>query len=312
MASPYKLITEIDKAIDDAVEAINSTIPAHQSAMLDEIALLLKELETGSGGTIKQSVANLKLIGKIKSKLEEVVSSDAWNKDVGKFVQQFDKITALQNKYFQSIENKFTPPTILKEIRSQALDSTIESLTANGINSAITDKVQNILRTNITGGNTYGNIVKQVRDYIVTNTKGAGALEKYAKQITTDSLNQYAAQYTDAVTNDLGLDWFMYVGTIIETSRPFCKACIEKRYIHRSELPKVVAGDFPEFEKQDGVINSKTGLPAGMIDGTTAQNFIVYRGGYNCGHKLVPVVESAVPKSVRDALGKPAFKAASA
>jgi hypothetical protein len=37
-----------------------------------------------------------------------------------------------------------------------------------------------------------------------------------------------------------------------------------------------------------------------MIDGTTADNFIVNRGGYNCGHELIPVSEVRVPKEVRE------------
>jgi hypothetical protein len=37
-----------------------------------------------------------------------------------------------------------------------------------------------------------------------------------------------------------------------------------------------------------------------MIDGTTPDNFIVNRGGYNCGHELIPVSEARVPKEVRE------------
>jgi hypothetical protein len=46
-------------------------------------------------------------------------------------------------------------------------------------------------------------------------------------------------------------------------------------------------------------IYAKTGLPLGMKDGTTPENFIVHRGGWNCGHQLVPVSEAAVPEDVR-------------
>jgi hypothetical protein len=36
-----------------------------------------------------------------------------------------------------------------------------------------------------------------------------------------------------------------------------------------------------------------------MIDGTNSSNFIIRRGGYNCGHQLVPVAEEAVPLEIR-------------
>jgi hypothetical protein len=139
----------------------------------------------------------------------------------------------------------------------------------------------------------------QMRDFLLTNETGAGALEKYTKQITTDALNQYAAQYTNAVTNDLGLEWFMYTGSIIDTSRPLCKALIKKKYIHKSELPDIILGKFKEFDEEGGKINPKTKLPEGMIPGTNASNFHIYRGGYQCGHQLIPIDASSVPEHIR-------------
>jgi hypothetical protein len=37
-----------------------------------------------------------------------------------------------------------------------------------------------------------------------------------------------------------------------------------------------------------------------MKEGTNADNFIVNRGGWNCGHQLIPVREEAVPKAIRN------------
>ena len=37
-----------------------------------------------------------------------------------------------------------------------------------------------------------------------------------------------------------------------------------------------------------------------MIPGTTAENFIVFRGGYNCRHRLIPIPEATVPKELRE------------
>jgi hypothetical protein len=37
-----------------------------------------------------------------------------------------------------------------------------------------------------------------------------------------------------------------------------------------------------------------------MKEDTNADNFIVHRGGWNCGHELIPVSDLSVPKEVRD------------
>jgi hypothetical protein len=36
-----------------------------------------------------------------------------------------------------------------------------------------------------------------------------------------------------------------------------------------------------------------------MYPNTDADNFIIYRGGYNCEHQLVPISEVGVPKKLR-------------
>ncbi len=99
------------------------------------------------------------------------------------------------------------------------------------------------------------------------------------------------------MTDDLGLEWFEYVGSNIETTREFCEHLTEKRYVHKSEIKTILKGDIDGHQCE---IYEKTGLPKGMIEGTTEQNFQVNCGGWNCRHQLVPVAKEAVPKVLRD------------
>lgn len=98
------------------------------------------------------------------------------------------------------------------------------------------------------------------------------------------------------MTDDLGLEWFEYVGSNIETTREFCEHLTEKRYIHKSEIKTILKG---EIDGHQCAMNERTGLPKGMIEGTTEQNFQVNCGGWNCRHQLVPVAKEAVPKEIR-------------
>jgi hypothetical protein len=59
-----------------------------------------------------------------------------------------------------------------------------------------------------------------------------------------------------------------------------------------------------EIDGHQCKIYDATGLPMGMIDGTNPENFFVNRGGYNCGHELIPVSEVSVPKEVRERFEK--------
>ena len=297
MATPETIARKIEKRISEAVDGFGKSVPSHQQSVLDEIEMLLKDLDV-KNGRIEQSIANLKLIGRIKEKLRKLIAGNEWKSAVKDYAATFDEIGKLQNEYFTAIVGKFKPPAILSEIRSQTIDATLVSLTGSGLDAAITERLQTILRTNITTGASYTKLMKQVRSFLTTDETGAGAMERYTKQITTDALNQYSRQYVNTVSSDLGLEWYKYTGAIIEGSRAFCRALVKKKFIHVSEIPNILKGDFKEFEDEDGEINEKTGLPDGMIAGTTPENFYVYAGGYQCGHHLNPITASQVPLQI--------------
>jgi hypothetical protein len=294
--------SDILKSVDKAIEKFNSKIPAAQKRMYEGITDELKRLDTNNG-KIKTTVANLKIIQSIKNKLTRLIITPEYLKDVKEFTSQFNTITKLQNEYWQSVEEKFTPRVLLKEIRKQAISDTVKGLTSSGIGGAISDQIATILRTNITTGGSYAQLTEQLREKVL-NTKTDGALAKYAKQITTDSLNQYSAQYTQTVSSDLGYEWFAYAGSDIVTTRPFCDAMTDLRYFHITEIPRLLKAEDLYYTK-DGKktkvpIYDKTELPHGMIPGTNAANFQINRGGYNCGHQIRPVSERLVPLERRE------------
>lgn len=292
-------IKELIETLDSSVADFQESIPSIQKQISSEVEIFIKDLDT-TGDTIKSSVANLRKIAAFKDKIYTIIKKSDYSDKLEKFIESFNEVAIIQNKYFETLSNKFKPTSLLKEITNQSISSTIDYLTEAGLNNALIQPIHDILLTNSTTGGSWSAMAKQIRDFITANNDTVGALERYTSQITTDSLNQYSRQYMQTVTNDLGYNWFVYRGALIKTSRTFCEACRKKEYIHRSEFPQVIKGDFPEFKEMDGQIYDKTGLPQGMIDGTNSQNFEVYAGGWNCSHHLIPVSDSLVPQSLRD------------
>lgn len=243
------------------------------------------------------------MLSSVRNKLVKIVLNDEYVKDVKEYIKSFNQVTTLQNEYWKVIDDKFTPRVLLKEIRNQAITDTVSKLTEAGIGTNIADSITDILRTNITSGGSYKKLEQQLRDSIMNNRTGEGILEKYTKQITTDSLNQYSAQYTQSVSEDLGAEWFQYQGSDIKTTRCFCDAMTDQPYFHISEVPRLLRAEdlYCDNGKKKVAIYDKTKLPMGMIAGTDASNFFVRRGGYNCGHQIRPVLrEASVPLDVRN------------
>lgn len=293
-----EIIQELLSTIQGAIDSFQGAIPGVQQDTYAEIVRLIKDLDM-KGGRLSATVKNVKMIGQLKADLEKVIISVPYMKNVEQFVKAFGAVSALQNQYFRTITAEFTPLKVLDEVRTQAVEATIDGLTAAGIHASVIEGAMDILRTNITTGGDFADLMDQMRGFIIGTKEVPGAMLRYTQQLTTDALNQYSAQHAQVVTSDLGLEWFQYVGSIIKTSRPLCKALVEKKFIHGSEISKVIEGDFPEFKEQGGRIDKRTGLPAGMIPGTNKYNFPIYRGGYNCGHQLVPVSTASVPPDVK-------------
>jgi hypothetical protein len=298
--------SDILKEIDRAINRFNKRIPAAQKAMYNELVGELKRLDL-NGDKIKTTVANLKVIQGIKNKLTRLILTDDYLSDVKEFVKSFNEIAKLQNQYWKGIESTFKPKPLLREIRQQAIADTVKQLTEAGIGANISDRISDILRTNITSGGSYKSLNSQLLESLTDTEKSDGLLTKYSKQITTDAINQYSAQYTEAVSSGLDFEWYAYQGTEIKTSREFCQAMVEgRRYFHISEVPALLRAEGLEFkDNYDGQIkkvriNPRTNLPFGFIEGTNAANFFIRRGGYKCLHQPRPVPERNVPLDVRD------------
>lgn len=284
-----KLLTLIDTSVNDFVDGLN----AIEREQFKELLSLLKQLDTDPQGNIRNNLNNVQLIGKIKKKMDSLVLSDPYLSKVSSFTASFNAVADLQNNYFAAISDEFRPFRILEVVKELNIDNTVNLLTENGISANYTDGIKEILRVNITSGGSYADLVNVLRDNILGKEGEDGSLTKYAKQVATDSINQYSAQYTHAVTQDLGLEWFQYVGSIIKTSRQFCRAMCEKRYFHISEVPSILNGNI------DG---HKVSL-AGLFPDTNQDNFFILRGGYQCGHQIYPVSSASVPKELRDRFG---------
>lgn len=273
-----------------------------QDQVYSKVASIVKDLDVDANGGVKQTVKNFKAIGDIKAEIQKTFKDKGYLKSVNEFAKTISEINSLQKEYFKSIEKSFSPPKVMEAVSQTSIDLIYESLTGAGVNTQITNQVQQILKNNLTSGGTYNQVLEGVRDFIKASPNTVGAYEKYVRQITTDAMYQYAAQYDQIVTADLDYEWYIYTGAIIESSRQWCEACKKKKYIHKSEFADVVKGDFPEFDEFNGKIYDKTGLPQGMIAGTNESNVLINRGGYNCGHRFIGVPTASVPKDVRDSL----------
>ena len=280
-----KVLDQIDKGINGFVK----NLPLVERRTYRRLLDIVSELELSSGN-IKTNLQNIKIISRIKREMEDIILSDKYLNSVKDFTETFSKVELLQNNYFAELSDKFKPKKVYSELKKVNINTTIDLLTENGLGSEYTDGITKILNDNIKGNGKFSDMVETMRDYIVGVDGENGSLVQYAKQISTDAINQYSANLTQAVSNDLGLNWFQYIGSNKDTTRPFCLAMTAKRYFHRSEIPQIIEGN----------IDGKKVSKAGLDENTSQGNFQTLRGGYNCRHQIYPVAAVLVPKALRE------------
>lgn len=306
---------KIQKVIEGAIEKFNRRGPAIDKLIYKTLIEELKRLDIREG-RIKTTVANLRIINSIKNKLRGIIINDDYLRDVKEYVQTFNELTKLQNEYWKTIDGKYRAGAYLKEIRKQAITDTVKLLGETGVAGDAINNIGTLLSQNITTGGSYADLAKTLHENILVD----GGFSRSARQVTVDAVNQYSAQYTQVVAADLGLNWYAYRNTTIKTTRPFCYGMTERRYFHVTEIPFLLKAELitggkltyknPKNGQRENVeINPKTNLPNGMIKGTNASNFLINRGGYNCGHQCQPVPARNVPAGYRaEVEATPAYK----
>lgn len=295
MPNLNKIVEDLLKTIGDATDGFNASIDPIQRNIYADIEVIVKDLDL-NGNKLANTVKNIKSIGALKKKIERIILSKEYIDSVKAYIKVFNQVSDLQDTYFRSLSTTEGPTKLLQAIREQSIEQAVNSLTESGISANVTQGIQDILKRNITSGGNYSDLLKQMRNFILTNETGAGALERYTKQITTDSLNQFSAQYSQTLTADLGFEWYMYVGSNKATTREFCELLTKKKYIHKSELADIING---YIDGKKVAINPKTKLWYGAVAGTNVSNFAINRGGHGCDHQFLAVSSEVVPKILR-------------
>lgn len=290
-------ITTILSTLQSAVDDLTASAAGKQPALYKQLMAMVKNLDA-KGDALTSNINNLKLINKIKVTLEKLIIDDKYKAAVKKFISAYNDVQDLLNQYFSQFAGyKNRNVSALKNLTKTAIETTINNLTETGLEAGVTDPLRKILFTNVNAGGSYADLTEQLRSYMLTDGKNLGALERYISTYATTAINQFSAEYNKSLADDLGLEWYMYDGSLLATSREFCILAVQKKYIHVSEFDTLLSGNFGSLGTCH--INKSTGLPDGMMAGTDDTNFIRRRGGWNCGHQMIAVDTSIVPMVVQ-------------
>jgi len=184
----------------------------------------------------------------------------------------------------------FPNKDLYSEILEFSKQQTIFNLLESGVDANFFEEIVERLNVAVFSGGNIDDLVDDLQQYVTGGKEGVGALQRYVSQVSSDSLTQFNATYNQTITQDLGIEFYKYTGTVISGTRPFCNKFVND-YFHKKEVESLGVGINP----LTGTVLSNS-LLSGRINGTNKSNIFINRGGWNCRHFFSPISERYVPK----------------
>ena len=263
------------------------SITGFQPRMAARFTRILSGLTTTSSGAIEMTAANLAAIDGLLLEMQTWMTQSEYIDIVSTLSNEFAGQQATTMAYFQTVFDSPAPvTTFAAELYQVGRLQLINDLIPENLTTWLWQPLRETLTNAIATGAGYTELLDSVQ-LIAQGGEGVdGYLMRYSRVVVSDTLATTDRAFTNIVANDLGLEWYRYLGGRINTTRCFCN----KRnggYFHKNEIKGWGSGI--------GV--GECGYPwAGMNKGTNSETIFAYVGGYNCQHSLLPVSEFDVPR----------------
>jgi hypothetical protein len=268
--TPEQLIKQIQE-LQLAIESrMDEALPRVFSKLSDQVIDLASELSLDP----KDRAKTLKELIKLKKDIADTIITNApYQVQVAEVIKGFEMLSELSNEYITLAIGDFKEK---KELYKAILDSNIattkDALLGAGIRENFGTAIQEVLKDNISGIGTRSELNKTLRKFIEGTPEEAPFLNRYIKQTTNDAVMTFNSEYIQTIAADLDVEYYLYAGTVIADSRPFCTARAG-RYFTTDQVKA-----WPNLKGWQG-----------RMAGTNSSTIFIYRGGYNCRHQLWPV-----------------------
>ena len=243
------------------VQMVENSIKELQKGILDS----LTELKTAKGGKIEALNLNLTHMQKIQRKVEGLYATK-FGDSTRRIIEDF-KTTKSQLIGNFKVVGEAARFTDIDDVMMKTLrDGSYQQY----LNLAGTSKnqVTQAMYNQVIAGGQFSDLVNEINGALVgTVAKGivGMSLAQYSRLYARDMIMNYHNDVMMQKANDLGMDLFMYIGTLMSGSRDFCVRRVGNSYTKK------------EINSWKFKWRGKSG-PA-----------LTHRGGYNCRHHWQPV-----------------------
>jgi hypothetical protein len=292
MASFDELVKQKIKLLETVPETIVTAAEKAQRDAWRKLGPLLAEMDVDENGNIEQTEDNIRRIGLITDELNKVLAGGEYRDAVQSFLSSIDEGVQLTDDIAKKIDSTFKPDNVQRQLLAISKQNAINAFFGSGLKENVTQPFLEQLTANVAARAPLNQAVKALQGVIEGTETTDGRL--LANVRTTANTAQAIADrsYSAAVNEELGIEYFQYLGGEIPTTRPFCEHR-EGAIYHRKEIEA-----WGDGKNSAGINDIRNGTWDGRIDGTDSRSIFTFVGGWNCRHFLVPVIKQKVPASV--------------
>jgi len=228
-----KLYNRKENYIDSKLKTLDKDVRRMQSNLLEMIMSdYAGKFDVKPDGTLKVTQKNMRLVTEIEALMDRFNKLFQQSK-LKRMANDMLKITEYSKDYYAgmgyssellgSIEEGmgFVSKGIgITDKGNIIKGSYLDSLSQNAeIRKGLKDYVIN----SVASGKGYNDYLKGFKELVVGKRGTKGVLQKYYSQFAYDSFNQVDASINKHYADELQLEYFIYAGGIIDTTRPFCR-----------------------------------------------------------------------------------------
>jgi hypothetical protein len=259
-------LERVPDAFINSLDAVNRSIYSRMEELLDQ-------LDT-TGGNIALTDSNLLLASQVAELVGQIATTPEYIEALTAFAQSFEQQAAITDAYMQEVFGRLPEIGSRAQIINASRVSALEQLTGAALIQELGQPLQQQILASVQNGSTKKEVTKFVKEFLEGGLDGKEArLKAYAGTIVDTSFSVFDRTYTQILSKDLGVEFYRYSGTIIKTTRQFCKDR---------------AGKYFTTEEVKAWGNQNW---AGRIEGTNENTIFAYCGGWNCRHSILPVAE---------------------
>jgi len=282
MTRKERLVKKIAKSMDDVPDAFFKGVKAAQREAFALMVSELADLTLDDAGNVVISQGNFAKVQSLTNKMKAAYNNPKYTEALRGFVGSMTEGAELSAQLMGVITGEaYTQSAAVQAILGNAKSTTLDLLSTNAPADAAA-AFRKVIENSVATGENFGQVLRNVRKNIEGDAQFKGRMESYAKQNAYDFYSISQAQVINEMTEELGFEFYEYIGVDVKDTRSFCAARNNKIF-HAKEVEAWASLDWD-----------------GKNRATTSSTIWSLRGGYNCGHQLIPVATEDVPQDVKD------------